>query len=70
LNLASAALELSIVGIDGLTTTRTATIGVGRVAASVVIIVGFVVFYCLGSGSVGSARTCLNCLIRSRVFMS
>ena len=68
--MASAALELSAAGIDGLTTTETATTGAGRVAAGIVIIVGLVVFCYLGGGSVGSARTFLNSLIRSRVFMS
>ena len=52
-----------------MTITGAVIIGVGIVAAGVVITVGFVVFYGFCGGSAGSTRTCLNCLIRSRVFM-
>ena len=69
MDLASAALELSISRIGGMATTGVAMTGIGRVAVGVVIIVRSVVFYYFGGVSAGSTRTCLNCLIRSRVFM-
>ena len=71
MSLALAALELS--GTDYLVTASRSgiiMIGAGRVAASVVMIAGFAAFRCFDGGSTGSTETCLNYLIKSRVFMS
>ena len=70
MSLASAALELSATGVDGLTTTGAVTMGTGRVATGVIITIWLVIVYYFGNGSARSTTTYLNYLIRSRVFMS